>query len=562
MKNNSSLLNQKKKIGISTKGAEINHLKLKEKLNKNNQKFKNDICGIMKYNTVTDCDSSKQNNEQNYIKEFEIEKIKSNNISKFNFRNNNTIKLEKKFIKLYDDNSNSPINHTENNIINKRGNSNNTQLLNGGNHEKLNFKLILKNKNPVKLRKINTNIGVNYTLENNNTLLNDKNLQTITALNTISPKETENVKSNKEKELINKLQEEIQKLKEENQNNDIIINNLKNEIEEIKNEKIKTTTENSFESEKGKEKEENLDLLNSIEENDIFEKLRANYNNNKNKIDEFMRKNNEIKITIINRKNNIIRVGNKKETKFDKYKVKRDYTFNYSPNISFDENDNYNNNSQCDILNNYVENNLKKNHRDCFMIKQLDIETKTNTKLMLKLIINSNKNINKDEIINLFMNNLFDYYKTVEIFASKYLNITNTSDIKLLKNYFKSIFFDEEKKFNVNNVFNEIISFFDDDIKKIEEINIFQKYNKYKDIITKIVKKCKDKDFLETGLVELNLFNKIFDEIKDEKGIKNEKDKIYIELIYNMKKNKTDEQVGLFFLSYCNLCDIFGINDI
>ena len=196
------------------------------------------------------------------------------------------------------------------------------------------------------------------------------------------------------------------------------------------------------------------------------------------------------------------------------------------------------------------------------MIKQLDIETKTNTKLMLKLIINSNKNINKDEIINLFMNNLFDYYKTVEIFASKYLNITNTPDIKLLKNYFKSIFFDEEKKFNVNNVFNEIISFFDDDIKKIEEINIFQKYNKYKDIITKIVKKCKDKDFLETGLVELNLFNKIFDEIKDEKGIKNEKDKIYIELIYNMKKNKTDEQVGLFFLSYCNLCDIFGINDI
>ena len=561
MKNNSSLLNQKKKIGISTKGAEINHLKLKEKLNKNNQKFKNDICGIMKYNTVTDCDSSKQNNEQNYIKEFEIEKIKSNNISKFNFRNNNTIKLEKKYIKLYDDNSNSPINHTENNIINKRGNSNNTQLLNGGNHEKLNFKLILKNKNPVKLRKINTNIGVNYTLENNNTLLNDKNLQTITALNTISPKETENVKSNKEKELINKLQEEIQKLKEENQNNDIIINNLKNEIEEIKNEKIKTTTENSFESEKGKEKEENLDLLNSIEENDIFEKLRANYNNNKNKIDEFMRKNNEIKITIINRKNNIIRVGNKKETKFAKYKVKRDYTFNYSPNISFDENDN-NNDIQCDILNNYVENNLKKNHRDCFMIKQLDIETKTNTKLMLKLIINSNKNINKDEIINLFMNNLFDYYKTVEIFASKYLNITNTSDIKLLKNYFKSIFFDEEKKFNVNNVFNEIISFFDDDIKKIEEINIFQKYNKYKDIIKKIIKKCKVKDCLETGLVELNIFNHIFNEFKDENEFKNEKDKIYNALIYNMKKNKTKEQVGLFFLSYFNLCNIFEIKDI
>ena len=555
-------MSPKKNIDAS-KIVDDNPLKVNEKNDKKNQKLKSGTNSESRYNTLNMHDSSKLNNEPNYnIKEFEFEKIKPKNILNFNSRNNNTIKLEKKYIKLYDDNSNNYINQTENKILKIRKNASNTQLLNGGNNEKLNIKLILKNKKPIKLRKINTNIDENYFKENNNISFNDKNLQTITALNTISSKQTSNIKVDKEQELINKLKEEIQKIKEENLNNDKIIINLKNEIEEIKNEKIKTTEENSFDySDKNIEKNENINVLNSIEENDIFEKLRTNYNNNKNLIDEFMQKNNEIKITIINRKNNIIRFGNKKEKKQNKYKIKRDYTFNYISEYVLDENDE-DNNIQYNILNNYVENNLKKNHRDCFMIKQLDIETKNNIKLMLKLIININNKINKEEIINLFMNNLLDYYKTVEIFASKYLNITNAPDIKLLVNYFKSIFFDEEKKFNVNNVFNEINSFFDNEIKKLEEINIFQKYNKYKDIIKKIIKKCKVKDCLETGLVELNIFNHIFNEFKDENEFKNEKDKIYNALIYNMKKNKTKEQVGLFFLSYFNLCNIFEIKDI
>ena len=551
-------MSPKKNIDAS-KIVDDNPLKVNEKNDKKNQKLKSGTNSESRYNTLNMHDSSKLNNEPNYnIKEFEFEKIKPKNILNFNSRNNNTIKLEKKYIKLYDDNSNNYINQTENKILKIRKNASNTQLLNGGNNEKLNIKLILKNKKPIKLRKINTNIDENYFKES----FNDKNLQTITALNTISSKHTSNIKADKEQELINKLKEEIQKIKEENMNNDKIIINLKNEIEEIKNEKIKTAEENSFDySDKNIEKNENINVLNSIEENDIFEKLRTNYNNNKNLIDEFKQKNNEIKITIINRKNNIIRFGNKKEKKQNKYKIKRDYTFNYISDYVLDENEE-DNNIQYNILNNYVENNLKKNHRDCFMIKQLDIETKNNIKLMLKLIININNKINKEEIINLFMNNLLDYYKTVEIFASKYLNITNAPDIKLLVNYFKSIFFDEEKKFNVNNVFNEINSFFDNEIKKLEEINIFQKYNKYKDIIKKIIKKCKVKDCLETGLVELNIFNHIFNEFKDENEFKNEKDKIYNALIYNMKKNKTKEQVGLFFLSYFNLCNIFEIKDI
>ena len=62
--------------------------------------------------------------------------------------------------------------------------------------------------------------------------------------------------------------------------------------------------------------------------------------------------------------------------------------------------------------------------------------------------------------------------------------------------------------------------------------------------------------------MELNLFNKIFNEYKNENEFKNDIEQIHKTFIYNMKKIKTDEQVGLFFLSYLNLSNIFGINDI
>ena len=206
MKNTNSILNHKKNIDISSKNVDDKLSKIKEKISKKNQKLKSGTNDDIRYNTLNINDSPNIINEQNYnTKEFELEKIKPKNLLNFNSRNNNnTIKLEKKFIKLYDNNSNSFINQTENKIHNIRKNRNNTQLLNGGNNEKLNIKLVLKNKNPVKLRKMNTNLDENYFTENNDMIFNDKNLQTITALNTISPKEVSNIKSDKERELIDK----------------------------------------------------------------------------------------------------------------------------------------------------------------------------------------------------------------------------------------------------------------------------------------------------------------------------------------------------------------------
>ena len=540
MKKNKSTSNLNKKIRIS-KNTQIDRITLeaKEKNLQKNNKFRNEK---YKYDNLNENSPNIDNDQNNIIKDFEIEKIKPKNLSKIQFKNNNNIILEsKKYIKT----SNNLINNTDNNSHINIKSSNTSYLINGGGNEKLTLKITNSNKNPIKLRKFTSNINKKNFQEDVD-LYNDKNLQTISTLNTI--KETKISRTKKEEELVNQLEEEIQKLKEENTNIDDDINNLKNQTNENINEKTKTTTENSFDNDKN----DNNSNLNSLEENDIFDKLRTNYINNKNLVNELTHKNEELKITVINQSNSIIRRGSKYITHLNNKRIRKDIQFSIISNK----------NDGQEIVNNYIEDNLAKNNRDCFMIKQLDIETKHNINLMLKMIINSNNCINEDECISLFMNNLLDYYNTIKIFSSKYLNIINSSDIKLLKKYFKSVGFGDDIKFNISNIFNEIISFFDDEIKNLEEVNLLKIYNNHENIIKNIIKKCKKKDFLDTGLIEFHNFKNIFEEYHNQKELKKNKDDIFKALLYNMKKNnKTNEHLGLFFLSYMNLCDIFKINN-
>ena len=554
-----STSNQKKKTRISKTLIISEHPfgkkeKLKEKITKLNKELEN----RSRYNTLNINDTSKQENEQNeLLNDFEIDKIKPKNLSKFKFNNNSTIILDaKKYTKLRDKN--------KNNITYNRSNINNTQLINGGNHknhnEKINLKIAFNNRNPIKLRKINTNIKKNYLLEDNNPLIDEKNLETINTLSTINLRENKISKSKKDEETINKLKEEIEKLKEENANDDIILNGLKNQINENKDDVI---SEDSDDTDTNEEINIDQNFINSIEENNIFNKLRANYMYNKILINQLTNQNSELKIKIINKSNNIIRRGNSDENEFNNiYKIQKECALNICHNANNKINNPYD--SKNTALNGLIEKKLKSNQRDSFMMKRLNEDTNDKIKIMLKMIINAN-NINKDEIINLFMNNLMDYYKAVETFASKYLNITNSPDIKILKNYFKSIFFDSEKKFNINNAFNEILSFYDDEIKKLEEINILEIYNNHKTLIENIMKRCKIKDFLDTGLIEFTVFQNIYNEFHDKKEfIQTDREKILNALIYNMKKNKNEsnEQIGLFFLSYQNLCNVFNLNDI
>ena len=509
----------------------------KEKISENISNLKNEINSVSRYNTLNFNDTTKQENDENEIvNDYEIEKIKSKNLSKFNFKN----------IK------------NKNTLHINRNNLNNTHLINGGNNknnlEKLNLKIALNNRNPIKLRKINTNIEKNYLLDDNNTLINEKNLETINTLSTINFRENKISKLKQDEEIINKLKEEIQNLKEENANNDVIIDDLKNKLDKNIEDILLEDSEDSDSNE-----ETNIDqnFLNSIEENNIFNKLRANYIYNKNLINQLTNLNSELKIKIINKTNNIIRRGNNEENPFKiNYKIKKNNAFT----ICNSDKNNIFSYTKNTFLNDYVENKFKSHNRDCFMVKQLDEGTKEKINFMLKMIISAN-NIKKDDIINLFMNNLLDYYKAVETFASDYLNIVNSPDIKILKAYFKSIFFDSDKKFNVNNAFNEILSFYHDEFKKLGEIDAVKEYNLYRTFIENLLKKCKKKDLLDTGLIELDKFKNIFNEFQHEKEYK----KIDMNvLIYNMKKriNENDEQIGLFFLSYHNLCNLFNMEEI
>ena len=77
------------------------------------------------------------------------------------------------------------------------------------------------------------------------------------------------------------------------------------------------------------------------------------------------------------------------------------------------------------------------------------------------------------------------------------------------------------------------------------------------------MKRCKIKDFLDTGLIEFTVFQNIYNEFHDKKEfIQTDREKILNAMLYNMKKNESNEQIGLFFLSYQNLCNVFNLNDI
>ena len=75
------------------------------------------------------------------------------------------------------------------------------------------------------------------------------------------------------------------------------------------------------------------------------------------------------------------------------------------------------------------------------------------------------------------------------------------------------------------------------------------------------MKKCKSRDCLDTGLIEFSVFTDIFNEYKPKNEFNNDDKKIFNLFIYNMKKNETKEQIGLFFLSYLNICNHLGIKD-
>ena len=542
------------------------------------------------------------------IEDFIVKEIISpNNLKK----NNTTIFGTKHYIRVSD---NSPFRTIKNiktqivaNDMHNTSNVINYQFINGGNGKNNqgtnNLNITVTNKTPIKLKKINMDKKYRYGTDYQSTTFDKKENQ----LNSFYNNNNKNIYNNTE--LINNkftnegsniiiLKKEIEKLKKENIYQETLINDMKQQLDNIKKEKDAKTSNgtstivrnNNIEKLKqelgiknNKHYEEDINYNsknNNIKNNSkmnfnnkddliLFDKLKLNYSNNKNVINELINENEvlnkkikDIKIIIGNKKRNNSYLLNKqkKDMSFNilSKEMKKEFDNNINDNIN---NINYEDDKE-NIISNYIENSLKSKNQSINSKneKMIDIKQKNNVKLMIKMTLNSN-NFPEEEIISLFMNNLLNYSNSIDIFMAKYMRTGNLLDKEILQDYFKSIFFDDNDIFNINNIFNEIKEFYDEETKNLQNIQINELISQKKNNFIQIVEECQFIDTLKTGLIEINQFKNILDKYKFYQLFNENENKLFNILIYNMKKNINKEKVGLFYLFYYNLCDNFDLKD-
>ena len=372
-----------------------------------------------------------------------------------------------------------------------------------------------------------------------------------------------NIEKNNNSTTIINLKKEIDLLKKENLYKTMLINNMKQQIDEYQKhqqilqennilkeeiEFLKTKYSNSIYNNNniGKDNSKILDNNESNTNIDLFDKLKYEYFNIKNQMKELKKENNDLKNELshkVEQNNKIIKnieiilKGKSNPTKVN-------------------NNNNFINNN----LNDYIENKykliLQKEKEDINnYYKPLKEEQKNEIRYLIKMTLNSN-NISKDIILNFFINNLTDLNNIIINITNEYLKTNSNFDKVLLRQYFTSLCIDEKNKnFNINNLFNEINYYYEEIEKEKNRINS-QKINNYlsnNEKIKKLINECKLKDQFNNGIIELNQFNEIF---IGEYGnfIKNEKNKdLYDLLIYVMKNYCNLNNLGLYHLRYLNL---------
>ena len=555
--------------------------------------------------------NSSQNKNENKEKEIDgfledyLDKdiIQSINSNKKIQTENNKIMEKNNYIKINNKTSNRIIKNIKNqlisnNIKNNVNIRNNNQLINGGNdkniHGKLNLNITLNNKSPIRLRKINTHQKfiyggmnsfstnkkekqVNNIYVNNHKNLNmDLNMHIFnTDLNTI----------NNEESSILTLQEEIENIKRENLYKEMVINDMKKQLDNIKKDKLKYNgnfISNSNNMKIFKPENDNIndkihsDIINSdllnigIDENmnkeeaNLFDKLKTNYLNNKKIMNDLKLENEKIKNKLNNKnklngnKNNSNIYLNKKQKiiSLDFLRTGNSEQYDYCKDDYLIEDIN--------LINDYLTNKLMKENNRIYENNNLEKnyinENNKNVKQMISMTLNSNF-IPEEEIISLIMNNLINYSNTIEVFISKYLKTNNNKDKEIVQDFFKNIYFDDNNKININKIYKEIKSFYEEDIKNLKDIIINEFFSMKTNKLVLILKECKNIDSHNTGLIELNQFQKILNKYNFYKEFSEDENKIYNILIYNMKKNINFEQIGLFELKYINLFDELGLNN-
>ena len=614
------IINKKLNLKIKSKSNNKADIKLTKPIKiKSLNKFKNNF-QHNRYNTQlikTIQNDSKEKEIDGSIEDLiEKETIKPINSNKNLIKNNTTIFGTHHYIRINDKSPFRIVKNTKTQIVandmNNISNVINYQFVNGGNgkhsHGK-NLNITLTNKNPIKLRKINMNKKFGYGTGCLSTTTITKNENKLAAIynnsyknissnmniytNNNNNSELNNNQSNNDESTIINLKKEIENLKRENLYKEIIIKDMKQQLDEIKKEKKKKlskgTSNVALNSNVEKLKQElgiknnrifKEDINSNIKNDDdkikynnkeeaiLFDKLKLNYSNNKKLIIELIKENELIKKKINDSKSR----NKKKNYLYLLYEQKKEISFNIiskekkkeldNNNLKNDNNTSNYTGEETDFISDYIENSLKSTNISLNFNKEsmIDVNQKNNVKLMIKMTLNSN-GVPEDEIISLFINNLLNYQNSIEIFITKYMRTDNLSDNEIIQDYFKSIFYDDNNKFSINNIFNGIKVFYDEEAKNLQNFQIDELISQKKNNFKQIVKECKLIDSLKTGKIEINQFKNILDKCQFYKSFNKTENELFNILVFKMKKNINNEKIGLFYLFYYNLCDDFGLND-
>ena len=321
-------------------------------------------------------------------------------------------------------------------------------------------------------------------------------------------------------ELIEKMRQQIQENKEKQK--------VENENKKLKKELKELKAKNKKENRIGKDV-------------DLFDKFKDEYINQKSKVIELKKEHNDL-------------IGELDYKVYNNLVIKKNVEFKIVGNGN-----KINRNKRINVyhdMNRYIENRyrteLKKQGENINDYTRVLRTSQLNEiRFLIKMIFFSNK-ISKDIIYNSIINTLMNFNEMINIFI-QLIKTNSPSDIKLLKNYFTSISFNNNnvtKKFNINNIFTEIDFYFNDldKIKKnFDDMNTSGEKNK------KILKVCKRNDKNKNGLIELNHFNKIFKEIYGNFHNNQQNKEIYDTFIVIMKNYDDLKNLDLYQLSYLNL---------
>ena len=603
-------INKKLNLKIKSKSNNKEDIKLTKPIKiKSLNKFKNNFQHNRYYTQIIkniQNDNKEKEIDASFEDLIEKETIKPINSNKNLIKNNTTIFGTHHYIKINDKSPFRILKNTKTQIVANDMN-NISNVVNGGNNKHnhgKNLNITLTNKNPIKLRNIKLNKKLRYGTdclsntitknENKLTSLFNNSLKNISENMTIfNNAELINNQSNNDESTIINLKKEIENLKKENLYKEIIIKDMKQQLDEIKKNKDKKLSSGTYimalnsKVEKLKQdlgvknnriykedinsninNKDHKNNYNNKEEAILFDKLKLNYSTNKKLIIELLNKNELMKKKINDNKHK----NKKRNNLYLLYEQKKESSFNI---ISKEKKKELNNNNckngnnissntgeETDFISDYIENSLKSNNISLNINKEnmIDVNQKNSVKLMIKLTLNSN-DIPEDEIISLFMNNLLNYQNSIEIFITKYIRTDNLLDNEIIQDYFKSIFYDDNNKFSINNIFNGIKEFYDEEAKNLQNFQIDDLISQKKNNFKQIVKECKLIDTLKTGQIEINQFKNILDKCQFYKSFDKNENELFNILAYKMKKKLNNEKIGLFYLFYYNISDDFEIND-